>query len=98
MKTYAFINGENVLNIVHAEVQPEPTDLGIFVEYNENTNHAVIGGRYVVEENKFIDPQPYPSWTLNNNTYKWEAPSVKPEEGYYRWDEPQLSWIEMIPQ
>lgn len=96
MKKYAFINGTSVLNIVQAESQPENTEMGIFVEYNENTNDAVIGGIYNEELNKFINPKPYPSWTLNEETCIWEAPSAKPENGYYRWDEFSVSWVEMI--
>ena len=96
MKNYAFINGISVLNIVQAEDQPENTELGIFIEYNESTNDAVIGGTYNEELNKFISPKPYPSWILNEDTCIWEAPSAKPENGYYRWDETSVSWVEMI--
>lgn len=96
MKNYAFINGETVLNIVVADTQPESTEIGYFIEYNEDTNFAKIGDTYSSEKNKFISQQPYPSWTLNEETCIWEAPSAKPENGYYRWDEKTVSWIEMI--
>jgi hypothetical protein len=96
MKKFAFINGNNVLNIVVAEEKPQDSDLGIFVEYNETTNNAVIGGTYNEEKNKFIDIQPHASWVLDTETCIWEAPSAKPETGYYRWDEMSLSWVELV--
>jgi len=94
MKKYAFINGETVLNIVNAEIQPEPADIGVFVEYTD-LNPAVIGGRYDAENNAFIAPKPHNSWILDENN-NWSAPSAKPETGYHRWDESSLSWIEMV--
>jgi hypothetical protein len=41
----------------------------------------------------FIQHQPYPSWTLNEQTCLWEAPNPMPQEGFWTWDEPTLSWI-----
>lgn len=44
----------------------------------------------------FIPPQPYPSWTLNADTALWDAPSPMPADGRYRWEEPTLSWVEVV--
>lgn len=93
MKKYAFINGENILNITVADSKPDPTDIGFFVEYTD-INPAVIGGKYDAENNAFIAPKPYSSWVLDEN-YNWTAPEEKPE-GYYRWDEATTSWVEMV--
>lgn len=41
----------------------------------------------------FYEPQPYPSWVLNTQTYLWEAPVAKPS-GDYVWNESSLSWQE----
>ena len=41
----------------------------------------------------FYREQPYPSWTLNEETCIWEAPTPKPE-GNYIWDEETQNWIE----
>lgn len=41
----------------------------------------------------FYAPQPYPSWTLNTQTFLWEAPVPKPTDGFYKWDESTQSWI-----
>jgi len=42
----------------------------------------------------FYAPQPYPSWTLNTQTYEWQAPVPYPNDGkVYVWDEFTLSWV-----
>ena len=42
----------------------------------------------------FIPPQPYPSWTLDDNA-DWQAPVPMPDDGkMYGWDEATLSWVE----
>tara|TARA_Y100000114_G_C11671356_1_gene283935 strand:- start:410 stop:754 length:345 start_codon:yes stop_codon:yes gene_type:complete len=44
----------------------------------------------------FYEPQPYPSWTLNKDTYFWEPPSPHPNDGKkYTWDESAGGWQEV---
>ena len=45
----------------------------------------------------FAAPKPYESWTLDNDTYLWNAPTPMPiEEGkFFTWNEPTLSWVEL---
>jgi hypothetical protein len=44
----------------------------------------------------FAAPQPFESWTLNEDSYIWEAPTPMPTDGkIYQWDEPTLSWKEI---
>jgi hypothetical protein len=44
----------------------------------------------------FYNPQPYPSWTLNTQTYLWESPIPYPKiGGPYGWDEATQSWVEI---
>jgi len=58
-------------------------------------NYAGIGYAYDAGRNAFIAWQPFPSWVLNEQTCRWEAPIPMPEDGkMYRWDEPSLSWVE----
>lgn len=58
-------------------------------------NYAGIG--YTFDGVGFAAPQPYPSWSLNADTYLWEAPVAKPEdENAYIWNEETTSW-EIIP-
>lgn len=57
-------------------------------------NYAGIG--YSWDGTGFAAPQPYPSWSLNQDTYLWEAPTAMPEDGKrYTWDEPTTSWVEV---
>lgn len=56
-------------------------------------NYACIGGTYNSALDAFIYPQPYPSWTLNTTTCKWEAPYEEPKDGAaYVWNELTKSW------
>lgn len=58
-------------------------------------NFAGIGYIYDTINDVFYAPQPYPSWTLSNTTWLWEAPVAYPIDGkFYVWDEPTLSWKE----
>ena len=57
-------------------------------------NYAGIG--YSWDGTGFAAPQPYPSWSLNQDTYIWEAPTSMPTDGkLYNWDEPTTSWVEV---
>jgi hypothetical protein len=67
--------------------------------YNGNIrkNYAGVGYTYDPIADHFFAPQPYPSWTLDTDA-KWQAPVQYPtEEGkFFTWDEPTLSWVEVI--
>lgn len=57
-------------------------------------NYAGIGYRYDEDRDAFIAPQPFLSWTLNEETYLWEAPVPRPTDGGpYAWDEESFSWV-----
>ena len=57
-------------------------------------NYASIG--YSWDGEGFAAPKPYPSWTLNSDTYIWEAPTPMPTDGkIYNWDESTLAWVEV---
>lgn len=59
-------------------------------------NYAGVGFSYDAQRDAFIPPQPFPSWTLNESTCRWEAPTPYPTDGkVYRWDEASLSWVEL---
>ena len=61
----------------------------------ERKNYASIGFTYDHDRNAFIPPQPYSSWTLNTETYLWEAPIAYPDDGNnYTWNEEGQSWDE----
>ena len=59
-------------------------------------NHAGIGYTYDEDRDAFIPKQPYPSWTLNEDTCQWEAPVPRPDRSTgcpYNWDETTGAWI-----
>lgn len=59
-------------------------------------NYAGVGFTYDSQNDVFYAPQPYPSWTLNQSTWLWEAPTPMPTDGkFYRWDEPTTAWVEV---
>ena len=69
--------------------------------YNNNfrKQYAGIGHTYDASKDKFILPQPYPSWSLDSND-DWEAPVTKPTITeidsnivYISWDEDNQKWL-----
>jgi hypothetical protein len=59
-------------------------------------NYAGLNFTYDATNDVFYAPQPYPSWTLNQSTWSWEAPTPMPtDEKNYRWDEATTSWKEV---
>lgn len=67
--------------------------------YNANIrkNYAGIGFIYDEERDAFISPQPYPSWLLDEDTCRWEAPVPYPKDGrLYFWQEDVVDWTPVI--
>ena len=60
-------------------------------------NYAGVG--YTWDGTGFAAPQPFASWTLNADSYLWEAPTPMPvDDKRYEWDEATLSWKEIAAQ
>ena len=60
-------------------------------------NYAGLGYQYDKERDAFIPPQPFPSWTLDEQTCLWNAPVAMPTDGKsYSWDEANQNWIEAV--
>jgi len=56
-------------------------------------NYAGIGFTYDAVRDAFYAPQPYPSWTLNEDSCVWEPPVAYPTDGeFYSWNEETQSW------
>ena len=66
--------------------------------YNNNIRkqYAGVGFTYHDVRDEFVQPQPFPSWTLDENN-DWQPPTPKPEGDYY-WDENLLVWVEYDKQ
>ena len=71
--------------------------------YNNNmrVRYAGIGYSYNEALDAFIPPQPFPSWTLDNETASWvspagPAPTLTEAEiearSFYRWNEETGAW------
>ena len=59
-------------------------------------NYAGIGYTYDNTKDAFIPPQPFASWTLNDDTCLWSAPTPMPiNDKHYSWDETTTSWVEV---
>lgn len=57
--------------------------------------YAGIGYKYDSEADVFITPQPYPSWTLDEN-HDWQPPVEYPTDGLmYVWNEKKKDWEPM---
>jgi hypothetical protein len=78
---------------------------GIHYAPNSNTpdggvalrkNYAGIGHTYDATRDAFYAPQPYPSWTLDNDKCQWEPPTARPDDDkWYSWDEDNTEWVEV---
>ena len=55
--------------------------------------YAGIGYTYDPIADVFIAPQPFPSWTLDDN-HDWQPPTPRPTDGdLYKWDETNQKWV-----
>lgn len=62
--------------------------------YNNNMRKQFAGTGYTYdsESDIFVAPQPYPSWSLDDNS-DWQAPTPMPEDdNMYSWNEDTQSW------
>ena len=99
MTKFIKVINNKVTNIVVAEQEFINTlsDKDFYIKDDGTiTNRAGIGSMYDTIRNAFISPKPFSSWTLNETTYQWEAPTSKPDDGkIYVWNEGTKSWDEV---
>ena len=71
--------------------------------YNGNIRkqYAGVGYTYDADDDVFVCPQPYGSWTLDEN-HDWQPPTPMPSDASetkrYIWFEPNQQWIEIEEQ
>lgn len=111
MAHYAFLDENNI--VTQVIVGRNEDELGVDWEdyygnikgqkcvrtsYNNRIRkqYAGIGYSYDQSADVFIAPQPFPSWTLDSN-HDWQAPKPRPLEGFWRWNEESLDWVEFEP-
>ena len=107
MSNYAKINSDSIVeNIIVCSDSEIQYQSGQYIKITQDTNPAQIGYGYVLDKNKFVSPQPYPSWTLNETSLVWESPVGIPENAEiskfgtvmgYRWDEENQEWVLVAP-
>jgi hypothetical protein len=56
--------------------------------------YAGIGYFYDPVADIFISPQPFASWSLDEN-FDWQPPTPRPEGIDWVWDENNLEWVEI---
>jgi len=98
MSKFAKIDENNkVIQVIEATIEyVNSGELGNpnnFIETNVmglRKVYAAIGYTYNKEHDIFILPQPYSSWTLDEN-FDWQPPISQPE-GNYSWNEQTQTW------
>jgi hypothetical protein len=104
MSHWAEIDENNIVLRVLVGNNSEPDEGQAFMEslggtwvktsYNGTIrkNFAGIGFHYDPVADHFYAPQPYPSWTLDENA-QWQAPVPYPTDGLmYQWNEELADW------
>lgn len=72
--------------------------LWIQTSYNSNfrKNFASVGYTYDKTRDAFIEPKPFASWTLVEDTCQWQPPVAHPDDDKrYEWNEASTSWVEI---
>tara|TARA_R110000796_G_scaffold234669_2_gene353551 strand:+ start:131 stop:463 length:333 start_codon:yes stop_codon:yes gene_type:complete len=110
MAHFAEVSNGVVTQVIVAEQDFVDTLSGTWVQTSYNThggvhtlggtplrkNYAGIGMTYDATRDAFYIPQPYASWTLNDGSCFWEAPTDRPDDGHiYQWDESSTSWVQL---
>ena len=97
---YAFIKDNNVITVALFD-DPSEDLLNTFKQVHEvdylilADDKAETGGTY--DGTRFWRVKPFPSWVKNEEASEWEAPIPYPTDGKtYVWDEPTLSWKELV--
>ena len=74
---------------VHYTPNSDEPDGGIALR----KNYAGVGYTYDSDKDAFYQPQPYPSWLLNEDSCQWKSPIPHPDDGSnYNWNEENQSW------
>ena len=70
------------------------------VHQNDGTpfrkNYAGVGYTYDPVRDAFYAPQPFESWTLNEDTCLWECPVERPEGQDWWWKEDTGEWVDYL--
>ena len=109
MSHFAKVVNGIVTSVIVAEQDFVDAQEGTWVQTSYNTlggihtlgntplrkNYAGIGYVYDADRDAFYIPQPYASWTLDEDTCFWDSPVPYPSEGEHEWDETNGEWVEL---
>tara|TARA_B110000046_G_C12959698_1_gene383935 strand:- start:35 stop:352 length:318 start_codon:yes stop_codon:yes gene_type:complete len=104
MSHFAKINSSNIVTEIIVAEQDfinsgAVGDAFLWVQTSFNHNFkkqmAVIGGTYDKTNDVFVQPKPFPSWTLDGS-HDWQPPVAYPDDGkIYEWNEDTTNWTEI---
>ena len=97
MAHFAQVESGIVTTVIVAEQEHIDTLEGTWVEtsYDGSTRKQYAGKNFTYDaaKDKFIKPQPYPSWSLDASD-DWQAPIAYPDDGKdYKWSDDSESWV-----
>jgi hypothetical protein len=91
MSQYAEIENNVVVNVIVADAE--------FIATQTDKNYVLCSGGGIgwsFDGKNFIAPQPYPSWTLDENN-NWQPPTPMPTDSkQYAWFERNQQWIKIV--
>lgn len=81
---------------MYADWRKEFGETYVQTSYNNRIRkqYAGIGFTYDPVADVFISPQPYPSWTLDEN-HDWQSPVTRPSADYF-WNEETKEWLPFV--
>ena len=94
-KDTADVNGVEKEHIGQAHLEKVLGGTWKQTSYNANMrgNYAGKGYTYFVDQDLFMPPKPYNSWSMVTADATWQAPSAMPTDGnMYSWDEENQTW------
>ena len=81
------------------EIHKDPTGIYVQTSYNNNFREkfASVDGIYDTENDRFLPPKQFPSWSFNEAKYRYEPPTARPADldKNYQWNEATLEWREI---
>tara|TARA_Y100000004_G_scaffold50498_1_gene55649 strand:+ start:1346 stop:1699 length:354 start_codon:yes stop_codon:yes gene_type:complete len=85
-------NDQNGIDFLNQMQGFHPKRLRTYKDGSKRNIFASVGCSYDANNDVFILPKPYPSWTLNSDN-KWEAPVSPPTDGeVHIWNEENQQW------
>ena len=83
MAIFAKVEDGIVTQVIVAEQDFVDAQEGTWVQTSDSIrkNRASIGDTYDLTRDAFIVPQIFPSWILDEDSCKWEAPVTYPDDG-----------------